>query len=392
MIRPVYRFPKFLLFIMLALVGLPSCTPHHRLESLRTALAELQSQRSPVMGLEGTKDFRGVIHVHSYLSHDSEGGPEEIIQGAKEAGLNFIIMTDHDTPQIFTQGMQGWHQGILIIRGMEIIKGCHGAADRCTSLLAIGLAGYFDHRPLTFQQVLDEVHRQGGVAIVAHPRGWRDWTLEGITGIEIYDILDDAMDKKWKFPKYFFDILYSYNEYPDEIFLSIQDRPVWHLKKWDQLTQERKMVGIAGNDAHQNVKVMGRRLDPYSLSFHYVTTHILAPQLDEPSVMSALRAGHAYVAFDLLSDATGFLFVGSGGSHQAVMGDQFLYTPGQILTARLPSAGLIIVIKDGQPFRQCYCHHYSIPVEGPGVYRVEVFLKVQNRWRPWIFSNPIYVR
>ena len=32
------------------------------------------------------------------------------------------------------------------------------------------------------------------------------------------------------------------------------------------------------------------------------------------------------------------------------------------------------------------------PVDRPGVYRIEVSLRVVDRWRPWIFSNPIYVR
>jgi hypothetical protein len=137
---------------------------------------------------------------------------------------------------------------------------------------------------------------------------------------------------------------------------------------------------------------MGRLLDPYPLSFRFVTTHVLAHQLDEASVLAALKGGHAYVAFDLLSDATGFLFSASGGALQAVMGDEIVFSPGQVLKTRLPTPGLIVLTKDGQQFRQCYCSQYSIPLEGPGVYRAEVFLHIQNRWRPWIFSNPIYVR
>jgi len=31
-------------------------------------------------------------------------------------------------------------------------------------------------------------------------------------------------------------------------------------------------------------------------------------------------------------------------------------------------------------------------VDRPGVYRIEVSLRVVDRWLPWIFSNPIYVR
>ncbi len=386
--RPAY----FLFFIISIVLCLSGCTPHFKLKSLRADLVELKSQRLSTTGLEGYKDLRGVIHVHSYISHDSEGTHEEIIRAAKQAKLDFIIMTDHDTPHIFTEGIQGWYEDILVIRGMEMIKGCHGAADRCTSLLGIGLKNYFDHRSLTFQQVLDEVRRQGGLAFVAHPRGWRDWSLEGIAGIEIYDVLDDVMDRKWKFPKFFFDILYSYGRYPEEIFLSIQDYPVWHLRKWDQLSQSQRVVGIAGNDAHQNVKVMGRQLDPYPLSFRFVATHVLTPELNEDSILSALKAGHAYVAFDLLADATGFLFTVSGGKNSGMLGDEVGSTGEQVLTVQVPTPGLVVLVKDGQQFRQCLCSKFSVPAAGPGVYRVEVFLKIQDRWRPWIFSNPIYIR
>jgi hypothetical protein len=32
-----------------------------------------------------------------------------------------------------------------------------------------------------------------------------------------------------------------------------------------------------------------------------------------------------------------------------------------------------------------------LPVIEPGVYRVEAFLRVYGKYRPWIFSNPIFV-
>jgi len=374
------------------LVALSGCTPQYRLQSLQLELAERPAEGPPA-GLEGYQDLRGAIHVHSYLSHDSEGTHEEIVRSAQEAGLDFIIMTDHDHPEIFREGMQGRYEDVLVIRGMEMIKGCRGTADLCASLLAVGIRDYFDHRPLTFQQVIDEVHRQGGLAIVAHPRGWREWSLDGMTGIEIYDILDDVMDKKWKFPKFFLDILYSYRKYPDEVFISIQDQPRWHLDKWDELTQTRKIVGIAGNDSHQNVRVMGRQLDPYLSCFRFVSPHILALKLDEETILSALKEGHAYVAFDLLSDATGFGFALTDQGKSWLMGEEVRFGPGQTLTVRLPQQGRIVLIRDGQEVNRCGgCSELSLPVEGPGVYRVEAFLRIQNRWRPWIFSNPIYVR
>lgn len=370
---------------------LSACTPHYKLRSLGAELAPYPLEPRAI-AVDGYRDLRGVIHVHSEISHDSEGTADEIIQAAREANLDFIIMTDHDSPEIFTRGMQGWYDGISVIRGMEITKGCRGRADRCASLLAVGLEQYFDHRPLSFQQVAEEVERQGGMAIVAHPQGWPDWSVEPIAGMEIYDLLDDAMDRKWKFPKFFFDVLYSYPEYSQEVFLSIQDRPKWHLGKWDELTRHRSVTGIAGNDAHQNVTLMGRQVDPYSLSFRYVTTHVLAPELGAGSILSALKAGHAYVAFDLLADSRGFWFGLIDGESRALMGDERAFSNGQVLTAQIPLPGLIVLFKDGQEIERCPCVSFSHPVRDSGVYRVEVYRRIQKQWRLWILSNPVYLR
>ena len=369
---------------------LTACTPHFVLEGIR---ADLQAHVSPpAVDRGGYRDLKGAIHVHSHISHDSEGRAEDLIRAGQAAGLDYIILTDHETPQIFTRGLQGWHGGILFVRGMEINKHCPGDATQCDSLLAIGIQEYFDHRPLSFQAVIDRVNRQGGLAIVAHPQGWQDWARDGVTGLEIYDILDDTLDRKWKLPKFLLDILYSYRDYPDEVFLGIQDRPAWHLQKWDALTRHGRWVGIAGNDAHQNVRVWGRQLDPYHRVFRYVSTHLLVTAPGETALLEALRSGHAYVAFDLLAPAHGFWFSLAGHETQEIMGDVSTFRHGLSLHVQTPAAGRILLIKDGNVVKRCDCAMLDFRVSSPGVYRVEVLLNIHGRWRPWIFSNPIYLR
>ena len=34
----------------------------------------------------------------------------------------------------------------------------------------------------------------------------------------------------------------------------------------------------------------------------------------------------------------------------------------------------------------------GFPVKEPCAYRLEAWLKLDGEWRPWIFSNPVYVR
>jgi hypothetical protein len=49
-------------------------------------------------------------------------------------------------------------------------------------------------------------------------------------------------------------------------------------------------------------------------------------------------------------------------------------------------------MRDGKVVLERDGYEIDYPVEGPGVYRVEVWLKVADEDRPWILTNPIYVR
>ncbi|MBI3609548.1 MAG: PHP domain-containing protein [Nitrospirae bacterium] len=379
-----------LLFLILPASG---CTSHAYWQRQKDAIEALQKTRRPIPPLAGYRDFPGVVHVHSLLSHDSRGTMDEIIEGAKQAGLSFVVMTDHHNPRVYTQGFEGWFDNILVIRGSEIIKGCAGrTGDTCNSLLILGLKNYLDPAALTMPQIIARVKRQGGLAFVAHPNGFTDWDSQGIDGMEIYDILDDAVDHRWRFPKYFLDIEYSFRSYPEEVFSSILDRPTEALRRWDALTQQRRWAGLAGNDAHQNIRLLGRRIDSYGLSFRFVRTHVLAEGLNETELLRALASGHAYVAFDTFSDATGFAFWAGDPAFKGMQGDEIRLTTGLRLTVQSPVAGRIELIRNGTVIRQAETAQWTVPVEEAGVYRVQISLTIEGSLRPWIFSNPIYIR
>ena len=55
------------------------------LQGTREALAALRASRTPLALLEGYREFRGVIHAHTRLSHDSHGTPAEILSAASDA-------------------------------------------------------------------------------------------------------------------------------------------------------------------------------------------------------------------------------------------------------------------------------------------------------------------
>ncbi len=372
--------------LLMLLSATLSCASTKSLQKLRRALQEPPPPTVHAPAPEEFRNVRGAIHVHSYLSHDSEGTPEEILKAAAEAKLDFIVMTDHSNPHIFTEGLEGRHNDLLVIRGMEIIK-------EKASLLAIGINEFIDHRPRPLQEVVDQLKEKGVLVFAAHPENYPGWRkLKGLDGIEIYDIFDDATDHKARFVRYFFDILFRFNRYPDEVFLSILDRPERELALWDRATQSRKVAGIAGNDAHQNVRILGRQLDPYSRSFRFVNTHLLVPTLDQGAILDALREGRGYISFDILADAGGFFFGARDETQAWRMGDEIPFREGIALHARAPQPGRFRLIKDGAVVYGGEGTLFSfIPTE-KGVYRVEWRIHRGGRWWPWIYSNPIYLR
>jgi hypothetical protein len=136
-------------------------------------------------------------------------------------------------------------------------------------------------------------------------------------------------------------------------------------------------------------------LDPYYRSFRNVSTHVLAPSLDETEIRTALKAGHAFVAHDWMCDATGFDFVAlaGDGKRAAGMGDEVKWGDGLKLSAKLPVAAYVRLLRHGVEIAKSDGEmDFVFFLKEPGVYRLEAWLKLDDELRPWIFSNPIYAR
>lgn len=331
---------------------------------------------------DGYRDYRGVIHVHSIYS-DGTGTYEEIAQAANEQGLDFLIMTDHNTLQALKDGREGWYGRTLILIGEEA---CTPASD----LLVLNVNKLI--RGQTAQQTIDMISEAGGLSFIAHPfdskQPWKDWTISGFTGIEIYSLKVDILDDENKLS-----LLLRYIFLPpDAVWRTIIDRPDEALRKWDKLTQERRVVGIAGNDAHANVRILGMTLDPYAQSFRVVNNHILLPEgeeLSRDSIYKALRSGHSYWAFPIFHEAKDFTFMATNGQDVLIMGDEMNFSPGWRFFIFAPNSEAVIkLIRNGEVIKEIKGEFLEYEITEAGVYRVEVEL----RGRPWIFSNPIYVR
>ncbi len=332
-----------------------------------------------------TSDYReyvGVIHIHTRYS-DGAGTYEDIARIANAEHLDYLIVTDHNTLQPLRDGKQGWWGSVLVLVGDEI-------STRAGHYLALNVTQEIDREDKTTQQIIDEVNRQGGLGIIAHPyfkkRRWTDWTVTGFMGIEAYNAAHDTLDENRLRLA-----LWTLTVPEQPFYWSLIDRPYDPLRKWDELiAQYGRLVGIGSSDAHE-IRLVGLKFAPYEVLFQLIRTHLLIPssRLTPEAVYTALRAGHAFFAIELTAPANGFSFQARhNGKTVGIMGDDIRWAQDLRLAVGLPSPGRIVLFKDGEPVGSSVGQAWEWPVAEPGVYRVEI-----SRYdKPWIFSNPIYIR
>jgi hypothetical protein len=348
-------------------------------------------------------EIAGVLHVHSTYS-DGTGTVPEIAAAARANGLDFVLLTDHDTLAARENGEEGWHDSVLVLVGEEV------SPYRENHFLAFGLDQPIDHRGLGCGEIVQRVNEAGGFGFLSHPfsrgsdrfrRGlggmpWRDIDCGGYTGLELWSFVTDGGEQIRSIPDVFRFILT-----PGRF---IDHPPRANLEAWDTLCAGRRCVALGGIDAHQVGIRIGNhvplRLMAYRRSFRHLRTHLLierpltrALEDDQELVFSALREGHAFIAMDALAPAHGFRFWAEG-AQMLVMGDEAGAANGEwILRAELPQRATVRLVRDGEEVASADdASKIEHRATGPGVYRVEAYRHAHGRDRTWILSNPIYLR
>jgi hypothetical protein len=346
------------------------------------------------------------LHMHTRYS-DGSGIHRDIGQAALKAGLDVVIVTDHN---VLVQEAQGYHrdgkQRCLMLVGEEI----HDQArqPQKNHLLVFNAGRELATFAPDPQILIDNVRRAGGLSFLAHPTDractaiketaidWVDWDVQGYTGIELWNGLSEFKNHTPTYLHALFHVFFPQfiGRGPDEALLA----------RWDSLlTEGRRVVAIGGSDAHAfhvSAGPLRRTVFPYEWHFRTVNTHIFTPspltgRLDEDArmVYEALAAGHCFVAYDLPASARGFRFSAQGREQTALMGDEIDAQGSLTLQVRLPQNAEGRLLKDGKVIRQWKSAEAASHItDQPGVYRVEACLNYLGRRRGWIFSNPIYVR
>ncbi|MDX9976229.1 MAG: hypothetical protein RBU21_24855 [FCB group bacterium] len=391
---------------------------------------KVRESRQEVALDDGWTEYRGVCHSHSELSHDSEVPFPEVLEAAKQADVSFLFMSDHctDSKADYSKQWKGLHDGILFVRGFEMKEG----------FMPWGLPDdtVLDSRTEP-AELAAQIEKAGGLLFFAHTEEPREWQLPELDGMEIYNIHTDFKNVGWG--QLLPDILLSYRSYPDQVIRTVYEHQTDILKNWDELNRSRKITGIGANDCHQNngvrafytdrdtvsiqttapdselkelklnfltrtlfrlfpgpltpgTQIFRVDLDPYERFIRFTNTHMLAKELTEPALLDALKQGRVFVAFDMIADARGFVFLAEAADGtKAVMGESIPQSPGLKLKASAPYEVRFTLIRNGLVEAEETGRTFEFVPQKPGKYRIEADLNVNGEWVDWLFTNPLEV-
>lgn len=341
--------------------------------------------------------YPGALHIHTTYS-DGSGDFPAVIAAARAAGLRWIIVTDHDTLQ--GKPFEGWHDDLLVIVGHEITPARN-------HFLALNVDHVVDQQ-LPPQDFVDEVYAHGGFGIIAHPDEsiandfkdiyrWDDWTIDGprdranrTVGIELWNLMSDWGEHLTQANK---QLLFFVPR------LGLSGPTPATLAWWDRLNMAGKRTfGVGGVDVHAfrrrapwgTVEVF-----PYRWMFGTLTNYLLLdrplstdPNTAQHQVFGALAQGQSYFVNRLDGAAPAILFEARRNHERWPIGS----------SPELGKHPLTFVVDVGRNAHVQLIHNGQVLCSGvrclrqsidqPGVYRLEGY----HGGRPWLYTNPIYVR
>jgi hypothetical protein len=147
------------------------------LAMLSGTLSDRVEQRAPVY-VGGYRMLQADFHIHTFPLSASSLAPWDMAAEARRQGLDVIAVTGHNETASgrLAQWLAHGAGGPRVIAGQEI----HGPDYH---VIAVGIVHTVNWR-LTAAQAIDDVHRQGGIAIAAHPTvpSWKAFEADGAMG------------------------------------------------------------------------------------------------------------------------------------------------------------------------------------------------------------------
>ena len=145
--------------------------------------------------------YSGAIHMHTTES-DGTRPFEEVVEIGRKSGLDFMMVTDHMTLIDRERGKEGLYGKTLVLIGYEH----NDLADTHHYLIFASPKVY--PNDMTAKEYVAQAAKDKAIGIMAHPDEirnkltdyppypWNDWTVEGFTGIELWNQMSEWMEPR----------------------------------------------------------------------------------------------------------------------------------------------------------------------------------------------------
>ncbi len=174
------------------------------------------------------------------------------------------------------------------------------------------------------------------------------------------------------------------------------------LQKLDQYQgQGKKIIAVGGSDAHgfkMKAGILWVTVSPYETAFRCINVHVLCPTPlsgqvadDKYKIYHAIRQGQLWIAYDYFINSYGFRFFVEGEGKRWQMGDSLPFSSKLTGWVFTPKPALVKLLRNGIEVESSRGRQHVFYDLEPGVYRVEVYHRHLLGYRPWIFSNAIWI-
>ena len=350
----------------------------------------VESRALPTLQWQESSSPRGVFHVHSEASHDSEVSVATIAQTAAALGLSFVILTDHNNQQAPVEV-----DGVTLLSFAEL-------STKNGHVIQFGLPTLLDREQKNSFDIGPMLHKQNASTILAHPtdlkRPWVGrWRDHG--GLEIASL--SASARRRGGPTYL-GLLPGILTWPINRQLALTqlyDRDHKALRRWDE-TSNPGQVGLCGVDAHGRVDLFSNLQlwqlhleDPLPVDFEKRSV----------ALQDAIRQGRFFCAAALFGDSPEFVFEAINDQETiASAGDSLRASEVSELLVRAPTVQFpeadqrvsIVLFRNGDEVIRHHGKELRYKAPRPGLYRAEIRMPIPNllfgyRTIPLIYSNRI---
>ncbi|HVM98079.1 MAG TPA: hypothetical protein VMT89_16915 [Candidatus Acidoferrales bacterium] len=332
----------------------------------------------------GYLDRRGLIHAHSYYSHDAcDNMPvkngvrdpvcfEDFRRGLCQSRHDFVMLTDHSAafsqyeyPDVLLYRPD--HGDQLVERGGRPVASWAGCPDGTralimagteTAFMPVGMEEHVDGDPTQRDSVyssltvdgIEAERATGAVVLTSHTENWtlaqlRDWPVDGF---EMYNIHANLL----RTPQLAVQLLFRLAQndrglpHPDLVLLDLISEDPRYLSMWGSvLASGVHRVTTVGTDCHRNTfpTLMGdgERVDSYRRLMIWFSNHLLVRpdsdgSWDDRHLKEALLAGRLYAAFEVLGYPDGFDYHAEAGDQIVEMGGEVQFADHPLLRVTPP--------------------------------------------------------